>query len=60
LQNQQHSGIRPCWFQWCTYHGSSVMTLNWSGTSITQWLGPTPPWTWSHIQIVVCMSSSQE
>jgi len=23
-------------------HGSSVMTLTWSGTSITQWLGPTP------------------
>ena len=41
-QNQQHSGIRPCWFQWCTCHGSSVMTLTWSGTSITQWLGPTP------------------
>jgi len=25
-----------------TEHGSSVMTLTWSGTSITQWLGPTP------------------
>ena len=34
--------IRPCWFQWCTCPGSSVMTLTWSGKSITQWLGPTP------------------
>jgi len=42
LKNQQHSAIRPCWFQWCTCHGSSVMTLTWSGTSLTQWLGPTP------------------
>jgi len=42
LQDQQHSATRPCWFQWCTCHGSSVMTLTWSGTSITQCLGPTP------------------
>ena len=25
-KNQQHSAIRPCWFQWFTSHGTSVMT----------------------------------
>ena len=59
LQNPQHSGIRPCWFQWCTCHGSSVMTLTWSGTSITQWLGPTQDVTmWNNLNtlcLYVCI-----
>ena len=27
LQKIPHSKTRPCWFQWCTYHGNSVTRL---------------------------------
>ena len=42
LQKAPHLDTRPCWFQWCTYHGNSVTTLLHGGTRTTHSLGPTP------------------